>query len=96
MPSSLVSAAMVASLRAKVKSVSVMVRVKCLAIFLRLSTAPTVSPMAAAPLSGRCLRRTRAWIFCKARSVASSNSPRLRARSAASAGLRQTTRRSSG
>src|SRR5215471_9759388 len=44
MPSSLASAAMVASLRAKVKSVSVMVRVKCLPIFLLEATERDLHP----------------------------------------------------
>ena len=85
-----------ASLRAKVTSSSVMVRMKSLAILLRLSTAPTASPMAAAPRSGRRLRWTRVWMACKACSVVASSSLRLRPRSAASAGLRQTIRRSPG
>jgi hypothetical protein len=44
-----------------------------LAILLRLNTMPTASPMAAAPRSGRRLRRTRVWMTCKACSVAASS-----------------------
>src|SRR5512132_1397462 len=53
-------------------------------------------PMAAAPASGWRVRRMRAWMRSSSRSVAASSSLRLRARSSANAGLRQTTRRSPG
>jgi len=46
--------------------------------------------MRAAPRSGPLVRRTRDWICRRSRSVASSSSVRLRVRSSASAGLRQT------
>jgi hypothetical protein len=96
MPSSLASASIKACLRAKAKSASVMVMSKGLAILRRLSTAPTATPMAASPRSGWRARRTRSWMRLRSRSVASSSSARLRARSWARAGLRQATRRSPG
>jgi malate dehydrogenase (oxaloacetate-decarboxylating)(NADP+) len=53
------------------------------------STAPTLSAIAAAPRSGLRTRIVAAWILARSFSVAASRSSRLRARSAASKGLRQ-------
>jgi hypothetical protein len=53
-----------------------------------------------ADLGGAAQRRTvtgdRAWMRARSRSVVTSSSPRLRVRSAARSGLRQTTSRSPG
>src|SRR5207237_4803139 len=57
---------------------------RCLAIFRLFSTAATARPISAALRSGECLRRTCAWMRTNSRSVASSSSSRLRARSVAS------------
>src|SRR4051794_15069986 len=73
-----------------------MLRSKCLAILYVSMTAPTASAISAVPRSGLRLRATAAWIRASSRSVAASRSSRLRRRSAARSGLRQTTRRSPG
>jgi hypothetical protein len=57
---------------------------------------PTAMPMASQPRNDLLARRTRAWILRSFSSVAASSSRRLRARSSASSGLRQTTSRSPG
>ena len=56
---------------------------KCLAILRLFTTPPTAMPISAAPGNGEHLRRTCAWMRSSSRSVAASNSSRLRARSAA-------------
>ena len=73
-----------------------MLRVKCLAILWRLNTAPAASPIRSAPRSGLFFRLTALATLARSASVAASRSCRLRARSAASSGLRHTTRRSPG
>src|SRR5438128_675940 len=59
-------------------------------------TLPTASAILSWPRNRRLARRTRAWMCASFCSVASSSSRRLRARSSASSGLRQTRRRSPG
>ncbi len=71
-----------------------MVRSKCLLVLYLLITLPASTPTAAAPDSRPA--RTRAAIGASSFSVAASRSSRLRARSAASTGLRQATSRSPG
>ena len=65
-----------------------------LADLVALERGPTASPIWAAPVS--VPRSTRSAISASPRSVACSSSSRLRARSAATSGLRQTTSRSPG
>ena len=71
-----------------------MSRMKCLATLYRLMTFPARTPILSAPL----MRPAAAWALTVARraSVAASRSSRLRARSAASSGLRQAISRSPG
>ena len=71
-----------------------MVTSKCLAILYLLITLPTLMPISAAPVSRPAA--TRAAIGASSFSVAASRSSRLRARSAARAGLRQAISRSPG
>ena len=96
MPSSAASAAMLRGVWAKLKVSSVMLIWKCLAMWRRPSTAPTAWPIAAAPRSGLRARCTRAAMRASSFSVTANNSARLRARSSASNGFLQTTRRSPG
>src|SRR5213083_2824162 len=67
-----------------------------LAMWRRPSTAPTSWPIAAAPRSGLRGRCTRAAMRASSFSVSANSSARLRARSSASNGFLQTTRRSPG
>ena len=83
-------------LRANVNASSVICRVKCLAILNLLITLPTRSAILSRPRSGRLSRRVAAAILSSSVAVAASSSSRLRARSAARAGLRQHTSRSPG
>jgi hypothetical protein len=69
-------------------------RSMCLLILYLSRTAPTAKPILASPR--RVPRSTRSRIGCNLASVARSRAPRLRARSSASSGLRQTMSRSSG
>ena len=71
-----------------------MSRMKCLAILCLLITRPARTPILSAPL----IRPAAAWAATLASraSVAASRSSRLRARSAASSGLRQAISRSPG
>jgi hypothetical protein len=94
MPSSAASSAICCSLQAKAKLVSVISTWKCLRIRQRFRTSPRASPISALPSSVPC--STRVSISASGRSVAASSSLRLRARSTATSGLRQTTSRSSG
>ena len=71
-----------------------MVTSKCLAVLYLLITLPTSTPIGPAPASRPA--RTRAMMGASSFSVAASRSSRLRARSAASTGLRQATSRSPG
>jgi hypothetical protein len=96
MPSVAASAAISAVLRTKPKAAEAISRAKCLATLCLLITAPTARPISAVPRSGSRLRTTAAWLRTRSRSVAASRSSRLRVRSAARSGLRQTTRRSPG
>src|SRR6266403_3771587 len=90
MPSRRSSALMASWLRAKLKLVSVMVSVKCLAILYLSTTAPTLRPISASPRSGWRARRTACWMAARWRSVATSRSSRLRRRATARSGLRHT------
>ena len=67
---------------------------KCLLVLYLLITLPTSTPMAPALVS--LPAATRAMMGASSFSVAASSSPRVRARSAARAGLRQATSRSPG
>ena len=67
---------------------------KCLPVLYLLITLPTSTPIFAAPVSRPAW--TRAVTGASSFSVAASRSSRLRARSAASTGLRQQTSRSPG
>src|SRR5512143_769198 len=87
MPSRAASASMASWLRAKVKLVSVMVVTKCLSTLYFPLTLPIALPISAAP--DRVPRSTRPVIRASSVAVAWSRSARLRARSAARAGLRQ-------
>jgi hypothetical protein len=69
MPSRRASASIASCLRAKEKSVSAMVSVKCLAILYLPTTAPTLRPILAIPRSGLPARRTLFWISATSRSV---------------------------
>ena len=71
-----------------------MVTVKCLAVLQVLITLPTSTPIGPAPASRPAW--TRAVTGASSFSVAASRSCRLRARSAASTGLRQAISRSPG
>ncbi len=71
-----------------------MSRMKCLATFRLLMIFPAATPI----LSGSLIRPAAAWaaILPRSASVAASSSPRVRARLAASNGLRQAISRSPG
>ena len=71
-----------------------MVTAKCLPVLYLLITLPTSTPIGPAPVSRPAW--TRAMIGASSFSVAASSSSRLRARSAASTGLRQAISRSPG
>ena len=71
-----------------------MVTSKCLPVLYLLITLPTSTPIGPAPAS--LPARTRAMMGASSFSVAASRSSRVRARSAASTGLRQATSRSPG
>ena len=71
-----------------------MVTAKCLPVLYLLITLPTSTPISAAPVSLPAW--TRAMTGASSFSVAASRSSRLRARSAASTGLRQAISRSPG
>ena len=96
MPSRAASAAIASALRDHVEAISVMARSKCLAMWRRSMTAPTLRAILSWPRSGLRFFSVIARILISAVWVNSRSSSRLRARSAASSGLRQTMRRSPG
>src|SRR5579864_1202813 len=92
MPSRRASSAMLSPLRRKVRLASPIPISKCLATLCLFSTAPTAMPISAQPRSGARRRMTACWMPLRSRSVAANRSSRLRARSSARSGLRQTIR----